>query len=116
MKGEAYFEVHKDSLRPFVVRVNGAEVTVLGTSFNVNTYGDDGQIYTTLVNGAVRVSSVKNGQAEVLKPGMQSVMDVQSGQLTVREVDVEPTWHGGRAVRVPGDDAGFDHAPVAALV
>lgn len=22
----------------------------------------------------------------------------------------------GRAVRVPGDDAGFDHAPVAALV
>ena len=100
LKGEAYFEVHKDSLRPFVVRVNGAEVTVLGTSFNVNTYGDDGQIYTTLVNGAVRVSSVKNGQAEVLKPGMQSVMDVQSGQLTVREVDVEPyvAWREGRFV------------------
>ena len=100
LKGEAYFEVHKDSLRPFVVRVNGAEVTVLGTSFNVNTYGDDGQIYTSLVNGAVRVSSVKNGQAEVLKPGMQSVMDVQSGQLTVREVDVEPyvAWREGRFV------------------
>ena len=100
LKGEAYFEVHKDSLRPFVVRVNGAEVTVLGTSFNVNTYGDDGQIYTTLVNGAVRVSSVKNGQAEGLKPGMQSVMDVQSGQLTVREVDVEPyvAWREGRFV------------------
>ena len=100
LKGEAYFEVHKDSLRPFVVRMNGAEVTVLGTSFNVNTYGDDGQIYTTLVNGSVRVSSVKNGQAEVLKPGMQSVMDVQSGQLTVREVDVEPyvAWREGRFV------------------
>ena len=100
LKGEAYFEVHKDSLRPFVVRMNGAEVTVLGTSFNVNTYGDDGQIYTTLVNGSVRMSSVKNGQAEVLKPGMQSVMDVQSGQLTVREVDVEPyvAWREGRFV------------------
>ena len=100
LKGEAYFEVHKDSLRPFVVRVNGAEVTVLGTSFNVNTYGDDGQIYTTLVNGAVRVSSVKNGQAEVLKPGMQSVMNVQSGLLTVRKVDVEPyvAWREGRFV------------------
>ena len=100
LKGEAYFEVHKDSLRPFVVRMNGAEVTVLGTSFNVNTYGDDGQIYTTLVNGSVRVSSVKNGQAEVLKPGMQSVMDVQSGQLTVREVDVESyvAWREGRFV------------------
>lgn len=100
LKGEAYFEVHKDSSRPFVVRMNGSEVTVLGTSFNVNTYGDDGQIYTTLVNGSVRVSSVKNGQAEVLKPGMQSVMDVQSGQLTVREVDVEPyvAWREGRFV------------------
>ncbi len=100
LKGEAYFEVHKDSLRPFIVRMNGAEVTVLGTSFNVNTYGDDGQIYTTLVNGSVRVSSVKNGQAEVLKPGMQSVMDVQSGQLTGREVDVEPyvAWREGRFV------------------
>ena len=100
LKGEAYFEVHKDSLRPFVVRMNGAEVTVLGTSFNVNTYGDDGQIYTTLVNGSVRVSSMKNKQEEILKPGMQSVMNVQSGLLTVRKVDVEPyvAWREGRFV------------------
>ena len=100
LKGEAYFEVHKDSLRPFIVRMNGAEVTVLGTSFNVNTYGDDGQIYTTLVNGSVRVSSVKNKQEEILKPGMQSVMNVQSGLLTVRKVDVEPyvAWREGRFV------------------
>lgn len=117
LKGEAYFEVHKDSLRPFVVRVNGAEVTVLGTSFNVNTYGDDGQIYTTLVNGAVRVSSVKNGQAEVLKSG-----NAERDGRAVGTIDGERGGRGalrgmeGRAVRVPGDDAGFDHAPVAALV
>lgn len=100
LKGEAYFEVHKDSLRPFIVRTNGAEVIVLGTSFNVNTYGDDGQIYTTLVNGSVRVSSMKNKQEEILKPGMQSVMNVQSGLLTVRKVDVEPyvAWREGRFV------------------
>ena len=100
LKGEAYFEVHKDSLRPFIVRMNGAEVTVLGTSFNVNTYGDDGQIYTTLVNGSVRVSSMKNKQEEILKPGMQSVMNVPSGLLTVRKVDVEPdvAWREGRFV------------------
>ena len=100
LKGEAYFEVHKDSLRPFIVRMNGAEVTVLGTSFNVNTYGDDGQIYTTLVNGSDRVASMKNKQEEILKPGMQSVMNVQSGLLTVRKVDVEPyvAWREGRFV------------------
>ena len=100
LNGEAYFEVRKDSLRPFIVRVNGAEVTVLGTSFNVNTYGDDGQIYTTLVNGSVRIFSEKNGQEEVLTPGMQGVMNIQTGQLTVREVDVESyvAWREGRFV------------------
>ena len=100
LSGEAYFEVRKDSLRPFIVRVNGAEVTVLGTSFNVNTYGDDGQIYTTLVNGSVRILSEKNGQEEVLTPGMQGVMNIQTGQLTVREVDVESyiAWREGRFV------------------
>lgn len=100
LNGEAYFEVQKDSLCPFIVRVNGAEVTVLGTSFNVNTYGDDGQIYTTLVNGSVRIFSEKNGQEEVLTPGMQGVMNIQTGQLTVREVDVESyvAWREGRFV------------------
>ena len=100
LKGEAYFEVTKDTIRPFVVRVNGAEVTVLGTSFNVNTYGDDGQIYTTVVNGKVQVSSKRNGQKEILNPGMQSVMDMKTGKLVVHEVDVEPfvAWREGRFV------------------
>ncbi len=100
LDGEAYFEVHKDNQRPFIVRMNGAEVIVLGTSFNVNTYGDDGRIYTTLVNGSVRVVSEKNRQERVLTPGMQGVMDMQTGQLTVREVDVEPyvAWREGRFV------------------
>ncbi len=100
LKGEAYFEVTKDTIRPFVVRVNGAEVTVLGTSFNVNTYGDDGQIYTTVVNGKVQVSSKRNGQTEILNPGMQSVMDMKTGKLVVHEVDVEPfvAWREGRFV------------------
>ena len=98
--GEAYFEGHKDNQRPFVVRTKGAEVCVLGTSFNVNTYGDDGRIYTTLVNGSVRVLSVKNGQEKVLTPGMQGVMNMQTGQLMVREVDVESyvAWREGRFV------------------
>ena len=100
LDGEAYFEVHKDNQRPFVVRTKGAEVCVLGTSFNVNTYGDDGRIYTTLVNGSVRVLSVKNGQEKVLTPGMQGVMNMQTGQLMVREVDVESyvAWREGRFV------------------
>lgn len=100
LKGEAYFEVAKDAKKPFIVRVNGAEITVLGTSFNVNAYGDDGHVYTTLVNGKVQVVSGKNGQEEVLHPGMQSVMDIKTGKLVVHEVDVNQfiAWRDGRFV------------------
>ena len=100
LKGEAYFDVRKDSLHPFIVRVNGAEVQVLGTSFNINAYGDDGQMYTTLVDGSIRFSSEKSGQEEVLTPGMQSVMSLETGKFMLYEVDVEPyiAWRKGRFV------------------
>lgn len=35
LKGEAFFEVHKDSLRPFVIHTGDVQTKVLGTSFNV---------------------------------------------------------------------------------
>jgi len=49
LSGEAYFKVSKDALRPFVVKMNGVNVRVLGTSFNVRSYADEGQVVTTLV-------------------------------------------------------------------
>jgi hypothetical protein len=39
INGEAYFEVKKDSRRPFLVRTKNTTVRVLGTYFNVNAYG-----------------------------------------------------------------------------
>ena len=47
------------------------------------------------------VYNYKDGvQDKVLTPGMQGVMNIQTGQLTVREVDVESyvTWREGRFV------------------
>lgn len=100
LTGEAYFEVQKDSVRPFIVRVNGAEVRVLGTSFNINAYGDDGRMYTTLVSGSIHFSSKKSGRQEVMTPGTQSVMSLKTGEVELREVDVEPyiAWRKGRFV------------------
>ena len=56
LSGEAYFKVSKDALRPFVVKMNGVNVRVLGTSFNVRSYADEGQVVTTLVEGKVKVN------------------------------------------------------------
>ncbi len=53
--GEAYFDVHPDASHPFTVISGPAEVTVLGTSFNLRAYPEE-DIVTTLVSGAVQMS------------------------------------------------------------
>jgi hypothetical protein len=73
--GEAYFEVAKDATRPFRVEFNNesgekGEIEVLGTHFNVNTYPDEEDIKTTLLEGSVKIK--KGGNAEVLSPGQQA--------------------------------------------
>jgi transmembrane sensor len=79
VNGEAYFEVSTSytslpgtspSLRgrrtkqSFIVESNGQEVEVLGTHFNINAYSDEGSTKTTLLEGSVRVSSLRGGTHE----------------------------------------------------
>lgn len=70
--GEAYFEVAKDPSKPFKVAVDDMEVDVLGTSFNINGYANEGKMQTTLVDGAVRVRF--DTDRVILKPGQQAVL------------------------------------------
>lgn len=65
LQGEAFFEVVHDDNKPFIVESGDTKIQVLGTSFNINAYGES--INTTLAKGSV---SVDNGKtAVVLKPG-----------------------------------------------
>lgn len=95
LSGEAYFEVAKNSGHPFVVASQGQQVEVLGTHFNVNSYGDESNTRTTLLEGAVRVAS-DGGKTVVLRPGQQSAVS-GNGLLTTSEVDTEPivAWKNG---------------------
>jgi transmembrane sensor len=76
--GEAYFEIAKDPTKPFHVKVNTMDVEALGTQFNINSYGDEPDVRTTLVEGSVRVvnrqSAIGNQQPVILKPGEQAVL------------------------------------------
>jgi transmembrane sensor len=71
LSGEGYFEVAKNALKPFHIKVNGADVQVLGTHFNINAYNDENKIKTTLLEGSVKIT-VQNNVA-VLKPGQQGL-------------------------------------------
>ena len=82
LEGEAYFEVAKDEMRPFIVRMNGSEIKVTGTSFNARAYGNEDEVVTTLVEGRVEVNGRK------IQPGEQARCEVNTGNLTVKTVDV----------------------------
>ncbi len=94
LKGEAYFEVEKDAERPFRVKVDGKQVDVLGTSFNVMAYDDEEIMHTTLLEGAVKVSG--GNASRTLAPGQQAKQG-NDGNISVKEVDVEEAvaWKNG---------------------
>lgn len=98
IRGEVYFEVAHDSRHPFIVSAAGAEMTVLGTSFNVAAYENEARVETTLVTGSVRVAS--QHASVVLTPGQQAGLDSTSGTIDVKEVNVETytMWRRGLLV------------------
>jgi ferric-dicitrate binding protein FerR (iron transport regulator) len=98
VSGEAYFEVAKNSSQPFRVAVdNGMKIDVLGTSFNVNAYEDDDNSYTTLIDGAVRVTAAEAGNSMILKPAQQAVQAPGSVLSVNSNVDIEKVmaWKNG---------------------
>lgn len=82
--GEVYFDIHQDAQHPFIATLrNGDEVMVLGTKFNINAYDNESQVYTTLLEGSVRVQA--GNERKVLQPGQQS----QSGRTGLKVVNVD---------------------------
>lgn len=96
LSGEAYFEVAKNKMKPFMVRSNGQEIEVLGTHFNVNSYLDEKVTKTTLLEGAIKLSQLKrdNPASYVLRPGQQAVA---GNTVVIRNVDAMDVidWKNG---------------------
>jgi transmembrane sensor len=74
VNGEAYFEIAQDSKKPFFVKANNTKIAVLGTQFNINSYGDEANIKTTLLEGSVKVISDDANKNVILKPGQQAIV------------------------------------------
>lgn len=86
LEGEAYFEVMKDVTKPFLVVSGKQTVEVLGTHFNVNSYQDEPQIRTTLLEGSVLV---KGSTQVLLKPGEQARTGHGAEIFRVANVDIQ---------------------------
>jgi transmembrane sensor len=93
LSGEAYFEVSHNKQKPFKVMTNQQVVEVLGTHFNINSFGVDNSVKTVLEEGSVKVYS--KTVAKLLKPGQQSI--VKKDEIEVADADVEEAlaWKNG---------------------
>lgn len=92
LDGEAFFEVRKGE-RPFQVTAANAQVSVLGTRFNVRgRVEEDGATEVTVVRGRVRVAPRKRPERGVVlsTPGHTSrVLDPEASPTTPESTDVE---------------------------
>ena len=96
IKGEVYFEVAKNKAMPFRVKANDMEVEVLGTHFNIMAYDDEALMKTTLLEGAVKVSS--KTKSVFLQPEQQAKFAAGSNDLKITsdvDVDEETAWKTG---------------------
>ena len=85
LKGEAYFNVVKNSDAAFLVQVDEFTVKVYGTEFNVNAYEAD-RVETVLTQGSV---SMRCGDEEVmLKPNQKGAYFKSDGAMRVEDVNV----------------------------
>lgn len=55
LRGEAFFKVSADKSKPFIISVNDVQVTVVGTAFNVKSYG--AAVVVIVESGIVKVNN-----------------------------------------------------------
>jgi len=98
LTGEAYFEVAHNKQQSFVVKTDKQDVTVLGTHFNVNSYPEENETRTTLLEGSVKIakSLAKDQQNTlILIPGQQSVLRADRFTVQPADLEVAMAWKNG---------------------
>lgn len=86
LEGEAFFEVKRDTLHPFLVTTELLTTRVLGTSFNIEAFATGPDIRVSLFSGKVEVSKANEPQhSYTLHPGQELLYDRHESRIYQRE-------------------------------
>ena len=102
-EGEAFFDIVKDELHPFIIATSGSEkIKVYGTTFNLEAYSGENTI-TTLLEGSVgfTYSDQRGVEHEVmLKPNHKLEFNPVCKMLSVKETSclAETAWKDGKVI------------------
>lgn len=97
LRGEAFFDVAKNPLRPFVVEDGSLSATALGTRYSVGSARANFAADVQVEEGRVQVEAA--GQHALLGAGEAATVDAQ-GRLSVSKADVDSAtaWRDGKLV------------------
>ena len=110
LEGEAFFEVKKNKRKPFIVKSGNVVTTVLGTSFNVNSY-PAGKVAVTVATGKVKVAfdtSTPQENSVLLTPNQQAIANNNS----IEKNNVTP----GQYLAWIDNKLLFEEAPISEVV
>ncbi len=100
LTGQGYFKVAHSSKQPFLVEANQLKIKVMGTSFDVSNYLNDGKIISTLEEGSIAILDSRGEEVATLKPGQQATLNKQTKKLIIEQVDtrLSTSWKDGRLI------------------
>ena len=111
LSGEAWFQVARDTLRPFIIHAGEALVEVLGTSFNVNAYRENDLVEITVESGVVALTAREDQQEQiVLRAGNSGTLEKKSARLQLQP-KADPNTLSWRTRELY-----FDHTPLQEVV
>ena len=98
LDGEAFFEVAKDSLKPFRVMAGDLLVEARGTSFNIKVSKNNKKANVALNSGKVLVTLVGSDQSPILlEPGQQAYANPGGNYLLIKPFNYQEkiSWKDG---------------------
>lgn len=95
LEGEAYFDVHHDDRKTFIVKTERLTITDIGTSFNIKDYPDDAQAQIALVQGKISLNTSFDDIEMV--PGEIACVEKDCGKTTMKKGGIESaiSWISG---------------------
>jgi len=101
--GEAFFDIVRDTLQPFVVETGDLNINVLGTSFNVEAFPFEENVKVALVTGKVEIQKREGfniATLNYLDPKEMIVFNHQSSEYEIKTFDYNSTlgWKDGNLV------------------
>ncbi len=105
LKGEAFFEIKRDTQKPFVVSINNTEVEVLGTSFNVQGYDDRQEIEVIVQTGLVKFSVPEVKHEVKLAAGQKGIYSkADNGLSSAANTDINfLSWNTRKIIFMEND-------------